>query len=95
LSVFNQIIWPITTTTYFALDVIGLPEVIASRSVTTTSEGNSYLHLPGVIVAESAGGEVRYLLSDGLCAVQCNFRKTKFSSVSLEKVIAVGSKNPA
>jgi hypothetical protein len=59
-----------TTTTYFALDVVGLPEVIASRSVTTTSEGNAYLHLPGVIVAESAGGEVRYLLSDGLGSVR-------------------------
>jgi RHS repeat-associated protein len=52
------------TTTYFVLDVIGLPEVIQ------TSEGNSYLHLPGVIVAESAGGEVRYLLSDGLGSVR-------------------------
>jgi RHS repeat-associated protein len=59
-----------TTTTYFALDVVGLPEVIASRSVTTTSEGNAYLHLPGVIVAESAGGEGRYLLSDGLGSVR-------------------------
>ena len=39
--------------------MVGLPEVIY------TSEGNSYLHLPGVIVAESAAGETRYLLSDG------------------------------
>jgi RHS repeat-associated protein len=52
------------TTTYFALDVIGLPEVIQ------TSEGNSYLHLPGMIVAESAEGEVRYLLGDGLGSVR-------------------------
>jgi hypothetical protein len=51
-------------TTYFALDVVGLPEVIY------TSEGNSYLHLPGVIVAESEAGEVRYLLSDGLGSVR-------------------------
>jgi RHS repeat-associated protein len=48
------------TTTYFALDVQGLPEVIY------TSGGEAYLHLPGVIVAESASGERRYLLSDGL-----------------------------
>jgi len=47
-------------TTTFALDVQGLPEVIF------TSEGNAYLHLPGVIVAESAAGETRYLLSGGL-----------------------------
>jgi hypothetical protein len=52
------------TTTYFALDVQGLPEVIY------TSEGNTYLHLPGVIVAESAEGEVRYLLGDGLGSVR-------------------------
>jgi hypothetical protein len=51
-------------TTHFALDVQGLPEVIY------TSDGNSYLHLPGVIVAESAEGEVRYLLSDGLGSVR-------------------------
>jgi hypothetical protein len=35
-----------TTITHFALDVMGLAEVIY------TSEGNAYLHLPGVIVAE-------------------------------------------
>jgi RHS repeat-associated protein len=52
------------TTTYFALDVIGLPEVIQ------TSAGSSYLHLPGVIMTESAEGEVRYLLSDGLGSVR-------------------------
>jgi RHS repeat-associated protein len=51
-------------TTDFALDVVGLSEVIR------TSEGNSYLHLPGVIVAESAAGETRYLLSDGLGSVR-------------------------
>ena len=46
------------TTTDFTLDVAGgLPEVIY------TSEGNVYLHLPGVIVAESSAGETRYLLS--------------------------------
>jgi YD repeat-containing protein len=52
------------TTTHFALDVQGLPEVIY------TSEGHAYLHLPGVIVAESAAGETRYLLSDGLGSVR-------------------------
>jgi YD repeat-containing protein len=53
------------TTTHFALDVAdGLPEVIQ------TSAGNSYLHLPGVIMAESSTGEVRYLLSDGLGSVR-------------------------
>ena len=52
------------STTHFALDVQGLPEVIY------TSEGNAYLHLPGVIMAESAEGEVRYLLSDGLGSVR-------------------------
>jgi hypothetical protein len=46
------------------LDVQGLPEVIY------TSEGHTYLHLPGVIVAESAEGEVRYLLGDGLGSVR-------------------------
>jgi RHS repeat-associated protein len=35
-----------------------------------TSEGNAYLHLPGVIMAENAEGEVRYLLSDGLGSVR-------------------------
>jgi len=54
-----------TTTTHFALDVAGgLPEVIY------TTEGNVYLHLPGVIVAESNTGETRYLLSDGLGSVR-------------------------
>ena len=54
-----------TTTTNFALDVAaGLPEVIY------TSEGNVYLHLPGVIMTESSTGEVRYLLSDGLGSVR-------------------------
>ena len=53
-----------TTTTNFALDVQGLPEVIY------TGEGNVYLHLPGVIMTESSAGEVRYLLSDGLGSVR-------------------------
>ena len=54
-----------TTTTYYALDTaIGLPEVVY------TSEGNAYLHLPGVIVAESNSGDTRYLLSDGLGSVR-------------------------
>lgn len=60
------------TTTYFTLDVQGLPEVIY------TSGGEAYpsaslrtsLRLPGVIVAESAAGERRYLLSDGLGSVR-------------------------
>ena len=49
---------------YFALDVLGLPEVIQ------TSVGNTYLHLPGVIMVENSTGEVRYLLSDGLGSVR-------------------------
>ena len=54
-----------TTVTNFALDVAaGLPEVIY------TSEGNVYLHLPGVIMTENSTGEVRYLLSDGLGSVR-------------------------
>jgi len=52
-----------TTTTHFALDIIGLPEVIY------TSNDEIYLHLPGVIVTEK-GGEVRYLLSDGLGSIR-------------------------
>ena len=50
-------------TTNYALDVIGLPEVIY------TSDDNAYLHLPGVIVTEKDGA-VRYLLSDGLGSVR-------------------------
>src|SRR5574341_331043 len=42
----------------------GLPEVIY------TGEGNSYLHLPGVIMTESSTGQVQYLLSDGLGSVR-------------------------
>ena len=54
-----------TTTTHYALDVaIGLPEVLY------TSEGNTYLHLPGIIVAESNSGDTRFLLSDGLGSVR-------------------------
>ena len=53
------------TTTHFALDInTNLPEVIY------TSEGHAYLHLPGLIMAESASGEVRYLLSDGLGSIR-------------------------
>jgi hypothetical protein len=53
------------STTNFALDIAGgLPEVIY------TSEGNVYLHLPGVIMAESSTGDVRYLLADGLGSVR-------------------------
>ncbi len=52
------------STTHFALDIAaGLPEVIYS------SEDETYLHLPGVIVTEKAG-ETRYLLSDGLGSVR-------------------------
>jgi RHS repeat-associated protein len=51
-------------TTYFALDVVGLPEVIY------TGEGNAYLHLPGVIMAENDSGEVQYLLPDGLGSIR-------------------------
>ena len=51
-------------TTHFALDVQGLPEVIY------TSDGEAYLHLPGVIMTENITGEVRYLLSDGLGSVR-------------------------
>jgi RHS repeat-associated protein len=52
------------STTTFALDVQGLPEVIY------TSERNAYLHLPGVIVVENGAGERRYSLSDGLGSVR-------------------------
>jgi RHS repeat-associated protein len=52
------------TTTYFALGVQGLPEVIY------TTAGEAYLHLPGVIMTESSGGEVRYLLGDGLGSIR-------------------------
>ncbi len=51
------------STTHFALDVQGLPEVIY------TSEDEAYLHLPDVSVTEQAG-ETRYLLSDGLGSVR-------------------------
>ena len=56
-----------STTTDYALDVAaGLPEVIALRThATTTSDDDRYLHLPGLIVAESAAGDVRYLMPDG------------------------------
>lgn len=57
------------TTTHFALDVQGLPEVIYT-SPSADSGGESYLHLPGVIMTESSSGEVRYLLSDGLGSVR-------------------------
>jgi YD repeat-containing protein len=52
------------TSTHFALDVLGLPEVIQ------TGDGNTYLHLPGVIVAENAAGQRRYLLADGLGSIR-------------------------
>ena len=59
------------TTTHFALDVQALPEVIyTSPSTGSGQAGNAYLHLPGVIVAESSTGETRYLLSDGLGSVR-------------------------
>lgn len=51
------------TTTNFALDVQGLPEVIYASS------GESYLHLPGVIMTEKAG-QRRYLLPDGLGSIR-------------------------
>ncbi len=51
-------------TTTFTLDIQGLPEVIQ------TGAGETYLHLPGVIVTESAAGEIRYLLGDGLGSVR-------------------------
>jgi len=53
------------TTTHFSLDVAGgLPEVIY------TTDGDAYLHLPGVIMTESSEGEVRYLLGDGLGSIR-------------------------
>ena len=53
------------TVAHYVLDIgVGLPEVVY------TSEGNAYLHLPGIIVAESNSGETRYLLSDGLGSVR-------------------------
>ncbi len=51
-------------TTTFTLDIQGLPEVIQ------TGAGETYLHLPGIIVTESAAGEIRYLLGDGLGSVR-------------------------
>ena len=42
----------------------GLPEVIY------TGDGETYLHLPGVIVAERASGDKRYLLGDGLGSIR-------------------------
>jgi RHS repeat-associated protein len=51
------------TTTNLALDVEGLPEVIY------TSQGEVYLHLPGVIVTQK-GSQTRYLLGDGLGSVR-------------------------
>ncbi|GAB4407742.1 MAG: hypothetical protein Fur0044_00840 [Anaerolineae bacterium] len=48
------------TTTNFALDVLGLPEVIS------TTNGTTYLYLPGVIVAQNSAGERVYLLPNGL-----------------------------
>ncbi|RMH76848.1 MAG: hypothetical protein D6681_21280, partial [Calditrichaeota bacterium] len=53
-----------TTTTHFALDVQTLPEVIY------TSNGEVYLHIPGIIVTESNAGETRYLLGDGLGSIR-------------------------
>ena len=51
--------------TDFALDIAGgLPEVIY------TTDGESYLHLPGVIMTENADGERRYLLGDGLGSIR-------------------------
>jgi hypothetical protein len=47
------------TTTTFALDVQGLPEVLY------TSDGERYLHLPGLILTDD-GSQTRHLLSDGL-----------------------------
>ena len=52
-------------TSYYALDVATpLPEVI------DTSEGNTYLHLPGLILTENLTGTRRYLLSDGLGSIR-------------------------
>jgi len=47
-----------------ALDVAGLPEVIA------TGNGDMYLHLPGLIVQQQAERGVEYLLPDGLGSVR-------------------------
>ena len=60
------------TTTYFALDVIGLSTALRTSlpEVIYTSESELYLHLPGVIMTENAVGEPRYLLSDGLGSVR-------------------------
>jgi RHS repeat-associated protein len=51
-------------TTQLILDRTGLPEVIA------TGAGDTYLHLPGVIVTQNESGKRRYLLSDGLGSVR-------------------------
>jgi len=55
-------------TTTFALDIQGLPEVIY------TSDGETFIHLPGVIVTENASGNIRYLLSD----TRSGHRRTRF-----------------
>lgn len=45
--------------------------MIALRTyATTTSDDDRYLHLPGLIVAENAAGDVRYLMPDGLGSVR-------------------------
>ncbi len=47
-----------------ALDVVGLPEVIA------TSNGDKYLHLPSLIVQQQAGRGTKYLLVDALGSIR-------------------------
>jgi hypothetical protein len=51
------------TTTYLALDILGLAEVIY------TGDGSACLHLPGVLVAMETG-QTRYLLGDGQLALK-------------------------
>ncbi|MBE7475094.1 MAG: hypothetical protein HS114_38700, partial [Anaerolineales bacterium] len=59
------------TTTNFALDCAPAPFRAASAlpEVIYTSSGESYLHLPGVIMTEKAGLR-RYLLPDGLGSIR-------------------------
>ena len=61
-------------TTHLALDCALAPFRAASAlpEVIYTSSGESYLHLPGVIMTEKAG-QRRYLLPDGLGSIRrCN-----------------------
>ena len=64
-------------TTNYALDIAGgLPEMVQ------TSEGNSYLHLPCLIMTENEDRERRYLLQDGLGSVRLTLKESGSSFVT-------------